>query len=191
MNSSETGLTKIRRTKRAQDDAWIAGFLEKAAMGVIATCVADQPFVVTRNYVFDADRHCLYFHGAMKGRTFENLNTNPKVCFSVSEMGRLLPDETAIEFGVEYAGVVVFGQATLVTDPEEATYGLQLLLDKYFPHLKPGSDYAPIDPAGLKVTAVFKIEIESWSGKAELAKPDYPGAFFYPDSDPIFPKAAG
>ena len=87
----------------------------------------------------------------------------------------------ALEVGVEYAGVVVFGAANIVNDPEEATHGLRLLLDKYFPQLEYGVDYKPILPEALKTTAVIRIDIESWSGKEALEKDEYPGAFFYED----------
>lgn len=91
---------------------------------------AGQPFFVTRNIVLDEVAHANYMHGAIKGRTFENVQVNPQVCFSVSEMGRLLPTDKAIAFGVEFAGVVVFGSDSLITASAEATHGLQLLLDK-------------------------------------------------------------
>ena len=42
---------------------------------------------------------------------------------------------------------------------------LQGLLDKYFPDLKPRRDYRPITSEELAATAVFAIEVESWSGK--------------------------
>jgi hypothetical protein len=54
-----------------------------------------------------------------------------------------------------------------------------LLLDKYAPHLKPGRDYRPIVDAELARTAVYRIQIESWSGKRKQATPDFPGAFYY------------
>ncbi|NJK79079.1 MAG: pyridoxamine 5'-phosphate oxidase family protein, partial [Chloroflexaceae bacterium] len=47
--------------------------------------------------------------------------------------GRLLPADVALEFSVEYSGVMVFGSATIVQDEAEASHALQLLLDKYFP----------------------------------------------------------
>jgi len=94
-------------------------------------------------------------------------------------MGRLLPAERAMNFGVEYAGVLVFGRTAIVTDNAEAKRGLQLLLDKYFPHLRPGEDYAPATDEDLKVTAVYRIEIESWSGKEKKAEADFPGAFLH------------
>lgn len=177
--NANTSLNKIRRRERVQDEAWIRQFLLAGAMGTMATAVGGQPFLVTRNYAYDPDRHAVYMHGARKGRTYENLLINNRVCFSVSEMGRLLPADEAQEVGVEYAGVVLFGNVVIVEDPPEARHGLQLLLDKYFPHLKPGRDYTPITPEGLKITAVYRLDIESWSGKAKKAAPDFPGAFTF------------
>jgi nitroimidazol reductase NimA-like FMN-containing flavoprotein (pyridoxamine 5'-phosphate oxidase superfamily) len=96
-------------------------------------------------------------------------------------MDRLLPAKTAMGFSMEYESVIVFGSAMLVTDPDEAQRGLQLLLDKYFPHLKPGEDYRQIIPEELNVTTVYRLDIEQWSGKANRAEGDHPGAFFYED----------
>lgn len=168
---------EIRRKDRARDDAWIRAFLRRAAFGSLATVFDGQPFIVTRNFVYDEARHAIYLHGAVKGRTYENVRADGRACFAVSEMGRLLPAKKAMNFGVEYAGVVVFGRAAIVTDTAEAKHGLQLLLDKYFPHLRPGEDYEPAKDEDLKVTAVYRIEIDSWSGKQEKADAAFPGAF--------------
>ena len=92
-------------------------------------------------------------------------------------MGRLLPASTALEFSVEYAGVTVFGRATVVTDDEEARDGLQQLLDKYAPHLRPVRDYRPITADELARTAVYRIDIHEWGGKKKVAPADFPGAF--------------
>jgi nitroimidazol reductase NimA-like FMN-containing flavoprotein (pyridoxamine 5'-phosphate oxidase superfamily) len=85
----------------------------------------------------------------------------------------------ALEFSVEYASVVVFGTAVLVTDETEAIHGLQLLLDKYAPHLTPGQDYRPPVLEELKRTAVFRLTIENWSGKKKEVAADFPGAYVY------------
>lgn len=172
-------LNKVRRQDQAKDDAWTRQFLLDGAMGTLATARDGQPFLVTRNYVYDEERHAIYLHGAKKGRTYENVEANNRVCFSVSQMGRLLPADDALEVGVEYAGVVIFGRASIVDDAEEAFHGLQLLLDKYFPHLSPGVDYKPVTSQALKTTAVLRIDIESWSGKAKVAETDFPGAFTF------------
>ena len=164
-HDAQRALAEVRRKDRVKDDAWIRAFLKRAHFGCLAMVHEGQPFIVTRNFAYDERRRAIYLHGAVKGRTHENVQADGRSCFGVSEMGRLLPAERAMNFGVEYAGVVVFGRTTIVTDSAEAKRALQLLLDKYFPHLRAGEDYAPVTDEDLKITAVYRIEIESWSGK--------------------------
>lgn len=118
-------------------------------------------------------------HTARIGQTRANIEKGAPVCFTVNEMGRLLPAAVALEMSVEYAGVVVFGRASVVDDEAEAAYGLQLLLDKYFHHLQAGADYRPIQREELARTAVYRIEIDAWSGKQKEVADDFPGAFHY------------
>jgi nitroimidazol reductase NimA-like FMN-containing flavoprotein (pyridoxamine 5'-phosphate oxidase superfamily) len=183
MNHTQLPRTHIRRQDRAiTDDAWIRNFLHRAAEGIIATSVDGQPFLNARNFVYDPERHAIYMHGARSGRTPANIAANKRVCFACYEMGRLLPGERAVDFSVEHAGVVAFGEIVIVDDEAEARRALQLILDKYFPHLRPGVDYQPASAADLKRTAVFRIDIEEWSGKQKAVGPDFPGAFFYSDT---------
>jgi hypothetical protein len=159
-------LTKIRRKDRSvTDDAWIAAFLHKADYGVFATCQNGQPFTVARNFAYDPQQHVIYFHGAQKGRTFENVGDGTPVNLNVSEMGEWIVAERAMNFGVNYKGVVVFGNLTVVEDIDEAKHGLQLLMDKHFPALRPGVDYEAATDDDLKVTAVYRVDIDTWSGK--------------------------
>ena len=164
-DNTQQPFNRIRRQDRARDDAWIRAFLHRAPFGSMATVRDGQPFIVTRKFAYDEARHAIYLHGAAKGRAYDNVQADGRVCFSASEMGRLLPAQRAMNFSVEYSGVVVFGHAAIVTDTAEAKRGLQLIMDKYFPHLRPGEDYEPATDTDLKVTAVYRIDIESWSGK--------------------------
>lgn len=172
--------THVRRQDRAvEDEAWIRAFLHEAPLGVLATVYEGQPFINSNLFVYDEAAHAIYMHTAHVGRTRANVAACKNVCFSISEMGRLLPAAEALEFSVEYAGVTVFGTAVIVEDAAEAEHGLQLLLDKYAPHLRPGRDYRPTTPEELKRTAVYRINIEAWSGKKKEVAADFPGAFFY------------
>jgi nitroimidazol reductase NimA-like FMN-containing flavoprotein (pyridoxamine 5'-phosphate oxidase superfamily) len=170
----------VRRSDRAvTDETWIRAFLHQAAFGALATVHDGQPFINTNLFAFDEAAHALYMHTARIGRTRANVEADGRVCFSIAEMGRLLPADTALEFSVEYAGVTVFGHARVVTDEAEARHGLQLLLDKYFSHLRPGPDYRPITDEELARTTVYRIDIEAWSAKQKAAADDFPGAFLY------------
>jgi len=179
---------EVRRRDRAvEDDAWIREMLHRMPVGALATLHDGQPFINSNLFVYDEDEHCLYMHTARVGRTRANVEREQAVCFSVSEMGRLLPAETALSFSVEYAGVTVFGRATVVDTPEEARHALQRLLDKYAPHLHPGRDYRATTDEELARTAVYRIAIEAWSGKKKEVAPDFPGAFYYGAYQPDTP----
>ncbi|MGD8867529.1 MAG: pyridoxamine 5'-phosphate oxidase family protein [Gemmatimonadales bacterium] len=180
-NGAGKPINQPRRRDKTPDDAWIRAFLHSGAWGALATVSDGQPFINTNLYVFDEEANVIYLHTARTGRTRSNVERSGRVCFSVSEMGRILPDEIALEFSVEYAGVTVFGRAAVVEDDDEKARALQSLLDKYAPHLKPDRDYRPADQKELDRTSVYRIDIESWSGKANVKPADFPGAFSYDD----------
>ncbi len=169
---------QIRRRDRAvEDDPWIAAFLLRAAMGQLATVHDAQPFVNSNLFVFDEADRVIYMHTAGAGRTRANVECDERVCFSASEMGRLLPSPRAFNMSVEYAGVVAFGRARVIGDEDEKRRALQMLVDKYFAHLRPGDDYRPPSAQELALTSVYRIEIDQWSGKQKVAEDDFPGAF--------------
>lgn len=153
--------------------------LHHAPFGVLATANDGQPYINTNLFVFDQTAGAIYMHTARMGRTRTNVESNARVCFSVSEMGRLLPADTSLDMSVEYASVVVFGQASVVTDEAEAIRALEALLRKYFQHLEYGKDYRSIQPEELARTAVYRIQIEQWSGKRKQVEKNFPGAFRY------------
>ena len=173
----------VRRRDRGKDEAWVRAFLTDAPYGFLATVGEDgQPYLNSNLFVYDEARHCIYLHTHRTGRTRDNLAREPdaKVAFAVATMGRLLPAPEALEFSVEYGGVTVFGRGRVVADAGEARDALQALLDKYAPHLRPGRDYRPTTDEELGRTAVYRIEIDTWSGKQKAVAPDFPGAYGLP-----------
>jgi len=185
--------SSLRRRDRGKDDAWVAAFLKRAAYGFLATVgKGGQPFLNSNLFVFDdsGGGRRIYLHTHRTGRTRDNLETTEKVAFSAVAMGRLLPAPEALEFSVEYAGVAAFGRGRVVEDRDEARTALQMLLDKYAPHLKPGVDYRPTTDDELRRTAVYRIDIESWSGKQKEVAEDFAGAFSFEVPPVPFPERA-
>jgi len=171
---------EVRRSDRAvDDDAWIAAFLRAAPMGQLATVDGGQPFINSNLFVFDEAQRVIYMHTAGAGRTRANVEGDERVCFSASEMGRLLPAPRMFNLSVEYAGVVVFGRARTVQGDAEKLSALRMLVDKYFPHLRAGDDYQLPSQAELNATSVYRVEIEAWSGKRKRAEDGHPGVFGY------------
>ena len=162
----DPAINHVRRRDRAVEDPdWIRDFLRQAPYGVVATDSDGQPFINPLIFAYDDQSNALYFHTGRAGRIFANLQQNPRVCFNACRMGRLICAPAASSFDVEYDSVVVFGRARVLQDEAEATAALRLLLDKYFPDIRYGKDYSAITPKELTRTAVYRIDIESWSGK--------------------------
>ena len=164
-NLNITPANQQRRPQNAMDDKWTSAFLEQAQVAHIATHWDEQPFITPTNFWFDPEKREIYFHSNIVGRTRANAGRHPQVCLEVSDMGRLLPANTALEFSVQYQGVIVFGKLRILEDPEEQRRVLHGLIKKYFPGMEPGVHYRPATDQELARTSVYAIEIESWSGK--------------------------
>jgi nitroimidazol reductase NimA-like FMN-containing flavoprotein (pyridoxamine 5'-phosphate oxidase superfamily) len=183
--------SQVRRRDRGKDEAWVRAFLAAAPYGFFATVDADgQPYLNSNLFVYDDERRSIYLHTHRTGRTRDNVDAADRVVFSVAAMGRLLPAPEALEFSVEYSGVTAFGTGRVVTDPLEAKGALQALLDKYAPHLAAGRDYRATTDEELARTAVYRIDVETWSGKQKEVAEDDPGAFELPPLPVPFPARA-
>lgn len=154
----------VRRQDRAvTDEGWIAGYLTEAPYGVLGTDDDGQPFLTPLTFVYDPETKSLYFHGSRAGRMFRNVSGNAKACFNACRMGAVIKAAQACKFDVEYESVTAFGRLTLLDDPAQGTHALQLLATKY------GAEApAHIPPEALKRTAVYRFEIEEWSGKRNV-----------------------
>jgi uncharacterized protein len=148
-----------------RDDDWIRAFLREQKVGHIAFVWDDQPFINPSTFWFDEENHQIIFHSNIAGRVRSSIDKNPKVCLEVSELGKLLPSNIALEFSLQYRSVMVFGAVQVLTDPDKARRGLYGLISKYFPGMVAGREYREITDKELRATSVYAIKIESWSGK--------------------------
>jgi nitroimidazol reductase NimA-like FMN-containing flavoprotein (pyridoxamine 5'-phosphate oxidase superfamily) len=193
MTKNQTNLSKnvIQHAEKPRDEirqkeyavveeAWIKALLTRGAFGTLATVHGKQPFLNPILFLYIEADHAIYFHGAYVGRMRANISINPNVCFNVNEIGRILPDKKAAEFGVEYNSVTVFGRAEMINDEKETERLLQGLMDKYAPHLKPNQDYTPAQPEDIKRTLVCKINIEDWTGKQLTDDGETIDPYYYP-----------
>lgn len=159
-----------RRPHLTQADDWISAFLREAKVGHIASSVDGQPFINPTTFWYDEANHQIVFHSNVTGRIRSNIESNPKVSLEASELGRLLPSNVALEFSLQFRSVVVFGEARVVTDPDEARRLLYGLISKYFPKMTAGKEYREITDKELRATSIYAIKIEAWSGKENWAE---------------------
>ncbi len=159
-----------RRPHLTKDDAWIKAFLKETQIGHIATSLNDQSFINPTTFWYDEENHQIVFHSHVVGRVRSNIESNPKVSLEVSELGKLLPSNVALEFSLQFRSVLVFGTARLIPDEEEAKKLLYGLIGKYFPQMSVGKEYREITAKELSATSIYAITIEEWSGKENWAE---------------------
>ena len=95
----------------------------------------------------------------MEGHKLDNLASNVRVSFCVVGATEVLPEK----FATRYESAIVFGKASELIGDEKHT-GLIEILKKYSADfMEKGERYITSD---IKKTRVFKIEIETLSGKA-------------------------
>jgi hypothetical protein len=180
---SRESFPKVRRQDRAKEDTWAREFLAESPMGQVAVNHDGHPYIVSNTFVYDAPNNALYFHTAGNGYLRTILESGDgRACFSCSVMGRLLPADTMKELSVEYSSVVAFGSLQIVTVQKDQRRALELLAQKYFPHLEAGKDIRPLTPGEVSETTVYRFEIEHLTGKQKKVDDEFPGSFRYGDA---------
>lgn len=157
--------SRPRRSSLSTSEMEIVKFLREAPVGHVATVEDGQPFVTPTSFWYDPTTHAVYLHSARVGRLQSNVAAGTPVCFESSLFGEFLPSNVALEFSVQYESVVAFGCISSVEEAAEKRRALYGLIEKYFPGLEASRDYRPITNVELRRTAVYRIDVEEWSGK--------------------------
>lgn len=161
----EKKLTDVRRKNREiKDEAWIKDYLKNASHGVFATSVDGQPFINWNLFIYNEEENVIYFHTAGRGRTKDNIIQNPKICFSIAEIGNVVKAKKAVDFSMQYKSVVVFGTAKIIEDDEKLMKVMQGFIDKYVTDMKP-FDYEPFTLEDAKKATAYELTIDGWSAK--------------------------
>ena len=117
----------------------------------------DKPYVVPLSFGYR--NGVLYLHGAVKGRKMDILRKNPNVCFEFDLIAEPIESENACDWSMRYRSVIGFGKAVFIENADEKCEALDVIMAQY----SDGRFQFP--EKMLKATAVFKIEIESITGK--------------------------
>lgn len=111
----------------------------------------------------------LYIHGWVSGRMFNTGrgagDQGVPVSVSASHVDGLVLALSAFNSSYNYRSAVLFGHATLVQDPEEKLYALELITNSVVPGRWKNSRLPPTN-GELQSTSVLKVKIDSGSYKA-------------------------
>jgi hypothetical protein len=162
-NQSPAAFQRLPEYKRGDD--WIRAMLHRGQIAHVASRWDLQPFINPTTYFYDEANRRIIFHSNIAGRIRANIERHPEVCVEVSEFGRLLPSNVALEFSLQYRSVIVHGKARVIEGDDEKRDVLHKLIAKYFGAMERDRDYRSAAESELKRTSVYEIKIESWSGK--------------------------
>ena len=148
----------MRRKDRLIANTEAFSILEKGEYGTLSTVSSNnEPYGVPLNYCLIDE--CIYFHCALEGSKINNITNNPKVSFCVVGKTEVLPDK----FGTKFDSCIVQGFA-YESFAEEKQMALEGVVLKYSENFA-SEEFKYIEKLKDK-TRVFKITIESISGKA-------------------------
>lgn len=165
---------QVRRKDRQLTDAdWIERFLMQAPFGHLAVAYQGQPMIHMNLFWYDGQ--AIWFHTAPVGKLRAVVEAGAtRACFSVAEIGRILPAGTPFDFSTEYASVLCYGTLAVVDEVATRRIGLEGLMTKYAPHLKAGVDYQPMPVSDIDRTSVFRMVVEERVAKHNVKPADYP-----------------
>jgi len=153
-----------RRDREITNRDEIDEIIRSAQVCRIAFANGHEPYVVPVSFGYDGE--ALFFHTAKTGRKLDFIAANNRVCFELEVNVSIQSDEhDACAWTFEYESVIGYGTISELTGIEDKPRGLNQIMLHYS-----GREWE-IDDAAVATTRVWRIAIESLTGKRSLEKP--------------------
>lgn len=149
--------------KEVTDTQIIEEIIAKAEVIRIGLFDGNEPYIVPLNFGYDAPN--FYMHCANEGRKINIIKQNPKVCFELECDHNLIKAPQACGWTMHFKSVMGTGKIEIISNPEEKSKGLMVLMD----HYNPDKMAMPYDFSKLlDKTTVLKLKIDSLSYKVKV-----------------------
>ena len=153
-----------RHDKEIPDREEIDGIIRSAMVCRIAFADGDEPYVVPVSFGYDGES--LYIHTAKTGRKLDFIEANNRVCFELEGHVSLETDDRdACTWTFAFESVIGYGTISELGTSEEKARGLNQIMLHYS-----GREWK-IEPSATATTRVWRIDIESITGKRSAEKP--------------------
>jgi nitroimidazol reductase NimA-like FMN-containing flavoprotein (pyridoxamine 5'-phosphate oxidase superfamily) len=154
-----------RREKEIADRAEIDAVIKGSEVCRLAFAVKDQPYLVPVSFGYDGQT--IYFHTAATGKKIDCIAANNRVCFELERGVQLLPgSDKPCTWSFAFESVIGHGRVSELVTTDQKRHGLDQIMRHYT-----GTSWS-YDPAALDSTRVWKITIESMTGKRSQPKQD-------------------
>ena len=153
-----------RRDKEITSRREIDAIIRSALVCRIALADGTEPYVVPVSFGYDGE--AIFIHTAKSGRKIEFFEANSRVCFEFEDNVSLQTDDRdACKWSFEFESVIGYGTITELETAEDKSRGLNEIMLHYS-----GREW-DIDEQATATTRVWRIEIESVTGKRSHEKP--------------------
>ena len=149
-----------RNEKSIKDEKIIIKMLNEQTYLTIALCNENIPYLVTLNYVYDAENETFYIHCANLGKKIDYLTKNSNVWGQIMEDGGYINGEC----DYKYRTLHFKGNFQFIEDLKEKRRALELMIDKFEEEPEPVR-VKFINEKALKNVNIGRIQIEAITGK--------------------------
>ncbi len=149
-----------RIDKEINDIRTIELILKEAEYCVIALSDNNCPYMVPMNFGFQD--HNLYLHSSHLGRKIEILKVNNKVSFGVQIKTRLIKNEKACNWTMDYMSVIGEGYAYFIENHNKKIEALNTIMSKYSDNSTNKFEYSE---SSLNDVSLIKVEVKELKGK--------------------------
>jgi hypothetical protein len=164
-----TQRTAVKRLPKrgVYDREIIYQILDEGLVCHVGFVVDRQPYVIPTAYGRVDDK--LYIHGSPASRMLRTLQEGIPVCVTVTLLDGLVLARSAFHHSMNYRSVVIFGTASVVSEPEEKLEALHAFTE----HIVPGrwEDVRQPNRNELTGTLVLSLPIVEASAKIRTGSP--------------------
>lgn len=158
---SSRNQVKRRHDRGFYDHATVHRILDSSMLCHVSYAIDGQPYCTPTFFWREGTR--LYWHGSSASRMLRNQERGQRVCLTVAHLDSLVLARCGFNHSADYRAVMAFGNAYLVTDPEEKSRALVAMVDRFFPDRTAG--LRPSHAQEIKATSFIAMEIEEASAK--------------------------
>src|SRR4051794_568828 len=158
---SAVNRVKRRHDRGHYDHETVHALLDAAALCHVSYVIDGQPYCTPTLFWREGSR--LYWHGSSASRMLRNLSSGEPACLTVTHFDSLILARSGFNHSADYRSVMAFGQAVLVSDPDEKRHALTMMVDRFFPGRT--ARLRPMSQQEFKATTVITMAIERASAK--------------------------
>lgn len=169
---SDFQVTDRNRVKRlpkrgAYDKETVYAIVDDALTCHVGMVEDGKPVVIPTIHARDGDN--LLLHGASTSRMLNHVGAGHDICVTVTHIDGLVLARSVFHHSMNYRSAVLFGQGTLIEDPEEKMRALHIFTEKLIPGR--WDDARQPTPNESKATKIVSVPIEMASAKVRVGPP--------------------